>query len=309
VQFLAVFAPEVGFCRVNNEFHVFTVSFEDRMVRENTQLLGFLVIGFSKERGQGRQGYRMLNYFINLLLLLSLLEIYCGLRSKWLTEIDIVRIINFWRVILCEEGLMDRSCQWSQLFFILSCHWIGASFDINIQVFERGFFVRTNIGNFFKRLEQASVDSSLMHRKTRWLLEILFHHSPRSQMDGDGFITKTIWRCEDRLLEDIKFPSFIYYQIFTSLFRRYIPFHIRQALCDRGVSLLNFNGPRRQKLLTIGILHLFPLRCLLLFHTWIVFKAVPLPDGYQGAFIPYGRDSPVTWMFLLLILLHWLIIY
>ncbi len=175
---------------------------------------------------------------------------------------------------------MNWCCEWSQLSFILSSHWIGSSFNINIQFFQRGFFVWTNIGYFFKRLEQASVGSSLVHRQTRWLLKILFHHSPRSQIDGDGFITQTIWRCEDWLLEDINSPSFIYYQIFTSLFRLYISFHIRQALCDWRVSLLYFNAPRWQKLLPIGILDLFPLWRLLLLHTWIIFEAVPLPHWY-----------------------------
>lgn len=84
-------------------------------------------------------------------------------------------------------------------------------------------------------------------------------------------------------MEDVNRPSFIYNQIFASLFHLYIPFHIRQALCDRGVSLLYFNGPRRQKLLTSGIYHLFPLRCLLLLHTRVVFETVPLPNGYQRA--------------------------
>jgi len=76
VQFLAVFAPEVGFCRVYNEFHVLTVSLQDRMVRENTQLL---VVGF--------RGYLLVElfHFVCLLFLKDLLEIYRGLRSKRLT--------------------------------------------------------------------------------------------------------------------------------------------------------------------------------------------------------------------------------
>jgi hypothetical protein len=73
VQFLAVFAPEVSFCRVYNEFHVLTVSLQDRMVRENAQLL---VVGF--------RGYLLivLFHFVCLLFLKDLLEIYRGLRSK-----------------------------------------------------------------------------------------------------------------------------------------------------------------------------------------------------------------------------------
>ena len=76
MQFLAVFAPEVGFCRVYNEFHVLTVSLQDWMIRENAQLL---VVGL--------RGYLLvvLFHFVCLFLLQDLLEIYSGLRSKGLT--------------------------------------------------------------------------------------------------------------------------------------------------------------------------------------------------------------------------------
>jgi len=70
VQFLAIFAPEVGFRCVYNEFHVFAISLQDRMVRENTQML-LLLGGFGAERGQGREGHRVLKLF-NLVRLLLL---------------------------------------------------------------------------------------------------------------------------------------------------------------------------------------------------------------------------------------------
>jgi hypothetical protein len=101
-------------------------------------------------------------------------------------------------------------------------------------------------------------------------------------MDSHGIITQAIGRCKnDWLLEGIHRTCFIYNYIFPSLFRLYIPFHIRQALCDRRVSLLYFNGSRGEKLLTSGILHSFPLWRLLLLHTGVVFEAVPLPNGNE----------------------------
>jgi hypothetical protein len=82
-------------------------------------------------------------------------------------------------------------------------------------------------------------------------------------------------------MEGIDNTGFIYNYIFPSLFRLYIPFHIRQALCDRGVRLLYFNGSRGEKLLSSGILHSFPLWRLLLLHTGVVFEAVPLSNGNE----------------------------
>ena len=67
VQFLAIFAPEVGFRCVYNEFHVLAVGLQDRMVRENTQML-LLLGGFGAER---REGQRVLELF-NLVRLLLL---------------------------------------------------------------------------------------------------------------------------------------------------------------------------------------------------------------------------------------------
>ena len=101
-------------------------------------------------------------------------------------------------------------------------------------------------------------------------------------MDRHWIIIQTIGRCKnDRLMEGIDNTSFIYVDIFPCLFRLYIPFHIRQALCDRGVRLLYFNGSRGEKLLTSGILHCFPLWRLLLLHTGVVFEVVPLADGNE----------------------------
>lgn len=210
VQFLAVFAPEVSLRRVYDEFHVLAARLKDWMIGKNTQLLFLqgVIHRLWTQRWQRRQSSQVIellflvtNFFRSFCLLFFqyLLEIYCCLRSNWLAEIDVVWIINFRWLILSKARIMNRCCQWSQLFFLLRSHWIWSSFNINSQVFKWGFFVRTYIFYFFERLEQTSVSSPFMHRQTGWLLLILFHDSPRSLMDCYWFITQSIWGSKYRL--------------------------------------------------------------------------------------------------------------